>query len=178
MGAWQGRLSDSHYATDDYSSALRRQSINATKEMAKRLGVVSPKSREADLQEKLEETRSELAAARCKIEWMQNNTLQETRMDVNSSERARYMLRYIAKMKAIKIEEILSDRRFREFVEARQILMWEMYKHLTWSLPRVGRFLGRDHSTVLYGKRRVDEEIKKNRYTPIEWPWMEGNDES
>ena len=55
--------------------------------------------------------------------------------------------------------ELLAERRQRELVRRRQALMWVLYNHTKFSLPRIGRLLGgRDHTTVMHGVRKVDAE--------------------
>lgn len=48
---------------------------------------------------------------------------------------------------------ILSVRRAAVFVEPRQVAMWLAAQHLGHSLPRIGRCLLRDHTTVMHGAR-------------------------
>lgn len=50
---------------------------------------------------------------------------------------------------------ILSVRRAPVFVEPRQVVMWIANHHLRHSLPRIGRCLLRDHTTVMHGARVV-----------------------
>lgn len=50
---------------------------------------------------------------------------------------------------------ILSVRRAPVFVEPRQVVMWIASHHLRHSLPRIGRCLLRDHTTVMHGARVV-----------------------
>jgi chromosomal replication initiation ATPase DnaA len=51
--------------------------------------------------------------------------------------------------------EIFSPARERERVEARQIAWW-LLRTAGWSFPRIGRFSGFDHSSVLHGVRVVE----------------------
>ena len=56
----------------------------------------------------------------------------------------------------IKVADIKGERRKREFVRPRQILMWLLHKESGLTLEQVGAFLGgRDHSTVLHGEDMV-----------------------
>lgn len=55
-------------------------------------------------------------------------------------------------------EEIMSSGRRHELVFARQVAMFLCRKHLGLSFPELGRaFGGRDHSTVLYSCRKVEQ---------------------
>jgi len=52
--------------------------------------------------------------------------------------------------------EILSERRGRQVAEARHVAIWLARDLLPHSLPRIGRAMRRDHSTVLYALGKVD----------------------
>lgn len=55
-------------------------------------------------------------------------------------------------------EEIVSGGRRRDLAFARQVAMYLCRKHLGLSLPELGRaFGGRDHSTVLYSCRKIEQ---------------------
>ena len=48
--------------------------------------------------------------------------------------------------------DIVSDRRPKEIIEARQEIMWRLSRETGMAAAAIGRFLGnRDHTTVLYG---------------------------
>jgi chromosomal replication initiation ATPase DnaA len=49
---------------------------------------------------------------------------------------------------------LLRPGRHRDVCSARWIAAW-MLRRRNWSTPKIGRFLGLDHSTVLHGLRRV-----------------------
>ena len=54
-------------------------------------------------------------------------------------------------------EQILSNKRDRKLVEARQIAMYIMRKYnLYSSLSDIGKFFNRDHSTVIHGLNNVE----------------------
>ena len=58
--------------------------------------------------------------------------------------------------------DIESDRRNKEAVAARQELMYRLRTETTWSLPRIGRFLGnRDHTTILHGFHKFKKQLEK-----------------
>lgn len=52
-------------------------------------------------------------------------------------------------------ERILSGRRDRETAHARQELCRRLHDEQGWSLSRIGRFLDKDHTTVLHGVRQA-----------------------
>lgn len=84
----------------------------------------------------------------------------------------RIMIREIARavslVHGIPLTELMSERRHRATVVARQEAMWLAKKYTHHSLPSIGRGLGgRDHATVLHGIRshqaRIDAARAKRR---------------
>lgn len=60
----------------------------------------------------------------------------------------------------ITVTELLSERRPKRLTDVRQEVYYRLSTETTWSLPRIGRYLaGRDHTTVLHGKRRFEERL-------------------
>lgn len=58
--------------------------------------------------------------------------------------------------------DIESDRKTNDIIPARQELMYRLRTETTWSLPRIGRFLGnRDHTTVLHGVQKFKKQLEK-----------------
>jgi len=58
--------------------------------------------------------------------------------------------------------DIESDRRTTDIIPARHELMYRLRTETTWSLPRIGRFLGnRDHTTVLHGCQKFKKQLEK-----------------
>lgn len=60
----------------------------------------------------------------------------------------------IANKHGVTIDEIMGDGRTRRVAYARQEIYFELYTHFEMSFPRVGKVMGRDHSTVLYGMKK------------------------
>lgn len=67
----------------------------------------------------------------------------------------------------IEAEAIRSARRDREVAWARQAFMAYVYKLGNRSLPDIGRFLDRDHTTVLYGIRAHNARMAETAPNPI-----------
>ena len=59
-------------------------------------------------------------------------------------------------------EDIKGPRRSRELAVPRQIAMFLCRDLANISFPRIGEAFHRDHSTVLHGVEKVDEELKKD----------------
>jgi len=58
--------------------------------------------------------------------------------------------------------DIESDRRNMDVMPARHELMYRLRTETSWSLPRIGRFLGnRDHTTILHGYQKFKKQLEK-----------------
>jgi chromosomal replication initiation ATPase DnaA len=68
----------------------------------------------------------------------------------------------------ISVSDILSTKRPRPIAHARQDAMLAIREELGWSLPRIGRIFGRDHTTVKHGIEAAGERRKdqQTRSTP------------
>lgn len=72
----------------------------------------------------------------------------------------RVVLRYACSTFNVSMIDIVSQRRTSTVVWPRQCVFWALGTHTTMSLPEIGdRLGGKDHTTVLHGKRRVQREI-------------------
>jgi predicted transcriptional regulator len=77
---------------------------------------------------------------------------------LEGSPRAKRVLREIAEEHGITCAEIVGDRRIRAVVDARQAVMRALVDQLPdWSIARIGRFLRRDHTTVLHALKTMDK---------------------
>lgn len=65
----------------------------------------------------------------------------------------------VAAAHGLSVREMLGTSRRREVAWPRQDAM-RLARTAGYSLPRIGRALGRDHSTVLYGVRRSEERMQ------------------
>lgn len=61
------------------------------------------------------------------------------------------------------LAEMRAPRRIRKDMAPRQVAMWLMRRHcLDRSMPTIGKFLKRDHTTVLHGCCKIDQEIERD----------------
>jgi len=61
----------------------------------------------------------------------------------------------------IKVTELKSDKRLKNFVQARQVAIWLCRDMTKSSYPDIGaRFGGKDHSTVIYAAKKIDNALK------------------
>ena len=81
--------------------------------------------------------------------------------DSESAKRARQtdwhvVIRRIERAHGVTLEQMQGPRRYRPIVRARWALIAAL-RERGWSLMRIGKFLNRDHTTVLYALRREAE---------------------
>ena len=69
--------------------------------------------------------------------------------------RVRAISQIVCEEFGVRISDIYSHKRQRRIVRARMVIYWIAYRNL--SLAQIGRAMSRDHSTVSYGVRRVDQ---------------------
>lgn len=73
---------------------------------------------------------------------------------------AKRILREVATKWGVSVTDIVSDRRSKIVVSARHEACYRLRHETTWSLPRIGGFLGgRDHTTALHGVRKHAERM-------------------
>lgn len=75
------------------------------------------------------------------------------------------VVRATAAFYGVPLAAMTGPRRTSEAVRARQVAMFIMYNdERQLSLPAIGRLLGnRDHTTILYGVRKIEASVRKNR---------------
>jgi len=62
----------------------------------------------------------------------------------------------------VTVDDIKSVWRTPEIVRPRQDAMWRLRQQGRWTLPQIGRFLNRDHSTVILGIRAHERRLGQN----------------
>lgn len=64
----------------------------------------------------------------------------------------------------VAVHHVMSKRRSRHVVAARHEVCWRLREETNWSLPQIGRFLGRDHTSVMHACRCYDAFLRGERY--------------
>ena len=72
---------------------------------------------------------------------------------------------YICALHGVSFEDLKSIRRHRHVAVARQHFAFLCRKWTARSLPEIGRFIDKDHTTILHGIRKI-EDMKVQRHTP------------
>jgi chromosomal replication initiation ATPase DnaA len=79
------------------------------------------------------------------------------RESYNCKRKIEEIVRIVANQFSVSELELLSQRRTKNVILARQVLYWLCREVTQYSLPEIGRrLMGRDHTTVLHGIRKID----------------------
>jgi chromosomal replication initiation ATPase DnaA len=115
--------------------------------------VTAPDPRLAAATAEIDTLRAQLAAASRQASW----AIAEIPLPS-----VRHLVTLVCAEWGIQPAHILADRRAAWIVEPRQVVMWLAHEHLRHSLPRIGRCLLRDHTTVLHGTRVVAARMARD----------------
>jgi chromosomal replication initiator protein len=69
----------------------------------------------------------------------------------------------VAEQFGLKMADLKSSKRLKNFVQARQIAIWLCRDMTNFSYPDIGaKFGGKDHSTVIYAAKKIDLALKED----------------
>lgn len=74
----------------------------------------------------------------------------------------------VCKFYNLKKEELLARKRTKEIAQARQIAMFLMTELLSMPLDAIGSIFGKDHSTVIYARNKISDDMNQNKKLSIE----------
>ena len=86
----------------------------------------------------------------------------------NSEIDANKVLEHVCKFYNIKKEELLARKRTKEIAQARQVAMYLISELVELPLHSIGSIFGKDHSTVVYAKNKISEDMAKSKKLAIE----------
>jgi len=72
----------------------------------------------------------------------------------------RTLLGLLARFFKVSVDEILSEQRPMRLVLARRATCYAMYMAKRWSMPQIGKVLGKDHTTILHHIKNAEHKIK------------------
>ncbi len=78
------------------------------------------------------------------------------------------IIEIVCKFYNVKKEELLAKKRTKSIAEARQIAMYLITEFLNIPQTSVGNIFGKDHTTVIYAKNKVAEDIKKSKKLEVQ----------
>jgi chromosomal replication initiation ATPase DnaA len=88
---------------------------------------------------------------------LKDDPLTKEQYKLNSIKRA------ICDVFAVRMDELLSPKRTAYIVTPRHVLYYLGYLYTPNSMPALGRRLGRDHTTILYGVHKIRKQRLKNK---------------
>lgn len=74
----------------------------------------------------------------------------------------RRIARIVCEHYCVPWEALCNPRRFQHLIEPRHVYFYLCREVGKQSFPRIGRFIGRDHSSVLHGHRKIAERIESD----------------
>jgi len=77
---------------------------------------------------------------------------------------AEKIVRDVCAARRMSVEQALSVRREAAYIDARAEIAWSLREQCHWSYPKIGQFLGRDHSTVIWAVKK--HQAKLDAVTP------------
>jgi chromosomal replication initiator protein len=70
----------------------------------------------------------------------------------------------VADQFGLKVADLRSDKRLKNFVQARQLAIWLCRDMTKASYPDIGaKFGGKDHSTVIYAAKKIDKALQEDQ---------------
>jgi chromosomal replication initiation ATPase DnaA len=91
----------------------------------------------------------------------------DERTEKDLTKRIDNLIKRICESFNVSKKELMSKRRFRPFVDARNVGMYILHKHYNLSSTAAGKVFGKDHSTVLHACKSIegfiefDKELKQ-----------------
>lgn len=72
------------------------------------------------------------------------------------------IIKTVASFYRMSVLTMMSDRRDASLVRPRQIAMYLCRRLTLRSMPEIGRHMSRDHTTVMHGARKIEQEMKEH----------------
>ena len=89
---------------------------------------------------------------------MAKNNLKDILVDKRKEITVELIQKTVAEHFGLKVADLKSEKRFKAFVQARQIAIWLCRDMTTASYPDIGsRFGGKDHSTVIHAAKKIEK---------------------
>lgn len=73
---------------------------------------------------------------------------------------ARRVVKEVSEKRGVSIDDMMSIRRNINIVLARYEVFWRLRHETRWSMPQIGRFMHKDHTTILNGLRVYAKHLK------------------
>lgn len=96
------------------------------------------------------------------------DALKDIAKDDSETIDATKIIEIVCKFYGLKKEEILSRKRTKNIAEARQIAMYLITEYINLPLDAIGSIFGKDHSTVIYAKNKIADDMKHSKKLEIQ----------
>ena len=97
-----------------------------------------------------------------------NEALKESASEKQEELQADDIINCVCNFYKVDKKDVTSKKKNKEFSEPRQICMYLITELMTLPLEKVGQTLGRDHTTVIYARRKIAEMMKASDKFAIE----------
>ncbi len=94
--------------------------------------------------------------------------LKDIAVDDKETIDATKIIEIVCKFYGIKKEEILAKKRTKTIAEARQVAMYLISEYINIPLEAIGNIFGKDHSTVIYAKSKIIEDMKASKKLEVQ----------
>ncbi len=71
-----------------------------------------------------------------------------------------FIVKAVAKYFEMDTESLLSKNKSQEYIVPRQIAMYMVREMTNLSFPQIGKFFGKDHSTIMHATKKLEEKMK------------------
>lgn len=73
------------------------------------------------------------------------------------------VIEIVSKYFELEIKEVIGQRRYKELVYPRQLIMYLLRHELSYSYPKIAKELGgKDHTTIMHGVGKIEKELARN----------------
>ncbi|HSX41775.1 MAG TPA: chromosomal replication initiator protein DnaA [Candidatus Saccharimonadales bacterium] len=84
------------------------------------------------------------------------------------------LLKAVATHFDIEVSDLLGKKRLKELVYPRHLAMYLLKENLHHSFPQIGDELNKDHTTIMHGVRKIEEQLKTNQHIEADLRAIEG----
>ncbi len=81
----------------------------------------------------------------------------------NKKVTTKQLLKAVAQHFNLEVSDLLGKKRLQEVVYPRHLVMYLLHKNLNHSFPQIGDELHKDHTTIMHGVRKIEEQLKTNQ---------------
>lgn len=88
---------------------------------------------------------------------------------------SKQLLKAVAAHFDLEVSDLLGKKRLQEVVYPRHLAMYLLHKNLGHSYPQIGEELHKDHTTIMHGVGKIEQQLKTNQQTEDDLRAIEGS---